>query len=556
MPKSDNNGKTILAQKYYGENNLNKFYNLLQLTRLGLPSGIKVIANEKVSTETIFDKANPNGLITINVDADTTNADFVDALNHEFRHILQHYNNFEMGFTTDFIVTDEMMADLKKNVPEIFKNEEIRALVKKGNPDKIIASRFIYYMVGGEQNAYGIRSAVLNAKPAYVVDEAGKPVIFMPWYDAKTGEGRYKTDFLASTKSNDNVDLPQVDKKRKYKSSTIDDIDAEKPKKTYKYTRKRSFTKAEAKGTNLEYFVKTGVPGDMDPDLKNLIIATTGNEDKLPKELIYAIQKGKLTLQAFHKWFRNAKSKDINEFTFELINKHIFKNDVIQSMSELEKLTASHNATYHLAAVAVLQRAGLSLDSIIEQNNVQKFTDFINSLKGTEWDNKIRTMQNKLNWYTIFDKKTGKDKRVEILPNDIEGLDLESYMRVFAMKYFDGSLAGAFYIARDMRYITRKLYEVSINKTLSIDTSISSEDGEKTFSDLMTEDNKILGIDNKDVGNDIIAMYQQDFDFGKSTDEMIIDLGFYASTIFTERALKEAEKTQRLVRCRKTEISR
>ena len=70
----------------------------------------------------------------------------------------------------------------------------------------------------------------------------------------------------------------------------------------------------------------------MDPDLQDFIIATTGHEDKLPRELAYAIKKKKLTEQALFKYFREADAKDINQFTFDLINKYMFKNSTISSM--------------------------------------------------------------------------------------------------------------------------------------------------------------------------------------------------------------------------------
>lgn len=59
-----------LVEKYSSEEGvtLNRLYNMFKLSKLGLPSQIKVIINDKVKTETIIDKKHPNGLITICAD--------------------------------------------------------------------------------------------------------------------------------------------------------------------------------------------------------------------------------------------------------------------------------------------------------------------------------------------------------------------------------------------------------------------------------------------------------------------------------------------------------
>ncbi len=520
--KTDDKGKN-LVEKYTGENGLNRFYSMLQLMRLNLPSTIKVIVSPDVKTETVFDDTYPDGAIFIQTDKDMTNAEFIDTLNHEFRHVMQYYNNLEMGFTPDFKVTADMMADLKKNVPEIFKNEEIRALVKKGDPDEVIARHFVYYMIGGEQNAYSFRSAILNTKPAYVIIEAGRPTIFTPWYDAKTGEGRYQTDFLASAKTDDF----KVERKPKNKGGTISDIESENPKKSYKYERNRYFSNAKARGTNLEFFVKKGKQNDMDPDLQNFIIGTTGHLDKLPKELSYAIQKGKLTKQALFKWFRRVDYKDVNDFTFNLLNKHMFKNTAIENMEQLEKLTKL-DVSFYWAASIVLRQAGL--DSFDIPMDVDKFVEFINTLDNGKWKNKIEKKRLDFDWYYI-EGKNGKMKRVEI-PVDEK---TSEYMRVLAMQFFDGTLAGAFYTARTLRKVVREFQ----NKTgeVYLDAPIN-EDADASLQDIVTEHG--FTEDTKSIGNDIIALYN--LDFNKAPDEMIVELVNASKAVFRKRAETLAQK--------------
>lgn len=526
----DNNND--LVTKYTSEDGigLNRFYKLLQLSLLGLPSNIKVVINDKVVSETVIDKNNRQGLITIHVDKNTTNAEFIDTLNHEFRHLLQYYSGFETGFTPKFVVTKKMLADIKKHVPEIF-NKETRAWAKLNgsqDTDTFIAQRFVYYMIGGEQNAYGFKSAWLNAKPAFVTKEAGRPTIFMPWYDAKTGEGRYTTDFLASrAETGKGIEIPRVDRKPKYKKLEIIDKGDEGIERKYTYERDRFFNLEKAKGTNLEGFKQ-----DMAPDLQDFIIATTGNEDKLPKELRYAIKKKALTEQALFKYFREADAKDINQFTFDLINKYMFKNSTISSMEELDRLVSlgttkfgKGGLAYWWAASIVLRKEGLAIESLVKENSVDSFVNFMSSLEGSQWEKKIERRMEDFDWYFV-QNKNGKMVRKEI------GMDQASadYMRVFAMKFFDGSLSGAFYTARTLRRKVR-LYQ-DMPKEGELDRTIG-EDGNLSAIDLVTETGFIE--DDKQYGNDIIAMYEADILY-KSTDEMIVDLVRAARPIVQKRA--------------------
>lgn len=512
-----------------GEFTIDKFYQTKKLEELGVPTNIKVVVgNEIEATETRIDKENPEGAIFIKTVDATTEAELSHMLNHEFRHLLQYYNDFEAGFTPDFLVTDELLQDIKAHAPQIFKIKQL-----KGIDQKRIAQLFVYYMTGGEQNAYGIKSQLLQTKPVYVTTEAGKPTIFMPWYNAETGEGRYATEFLAQrADDNEFKPIPRVNKKHKYKEATIDDISAEKPKKSYRYTNDRHFTREFAKGTNLEFFLKKGKRGQMAPELQNFIIATTGNLDKLPKPLAYAIEKGKLTKQSLYKWFREADVKSIDQYTFDLVNKHIFKNDVIKNMKELDELTTM-DITLWWAAAIVLKKQGMDDAYFMKKNGVAKFAEFMKTLEGTDLQRKIeKYAADKFDWYYVEsnnpNSKTGV-RRVSITPSQAT----VDYMRVFAMQYFDGTLAGAFYTARTMRNIIRNFQERS---DISLDAPIG-EDNTTSLKDMLSETK--LERDDKNIGNSILAMYELEV-LNKNTDDMIYELGIAAKAHFERKALKQA----------------
>ena len=513
--KAESDEVSLVKQfKPHEEIPLSKFYSQAELNRLGIdPKAYALIDPTNGGTETIFDKEHRHGAIILDVDENITDRDFINDLNHEFRHLLQYYNGFATGFTGDFKITDEMRVDIKKHLPELFKNQEIITWAKKfaelrdvKNYEDIIVQRAIYYSTIGELNAYAFNASDLYAKPTFVNMEAGKPTIFMPWYDAKTGEGRYKTDFLAMRaektekvlrrKGGEGIDLPIVEKK--------------------KDTRPRYFSKAKAKGTNLEYYTIDEID-QLDPRMQDFVIATTGHEDKLPKELWNSIRRGKLTIQNFYTWFQ--KAKNIDEFTFNIINKYIFKNDHITSMEQLDKVLSVEPAIYW-AAAQVLRKKGLPLKELIAENDIVKFFDFLKSAEGSDWYDEILGYATEyfIKFQVDIDPLTGKPI-TEDFPVDDKVLE---YMRPLAMHYFDGTLAGAFYLGNAFK---QTIYWTEIEtrlKTDSTDKSLGdgmSDDKDVSLIDAIAEEDAVLDEDSRAIGNDIMALYELD----SSDAEMYID---------------------------------
>ena len=531
--KATSDSKT-LAQQYGGQEvPLTKFYSSQELARLGVHPKAFVVIASNVKTETRFDAEHRVGAIFIKANENTTDAQIIDKLNHEFRHMLQYYNGFETGFTPDFKVSQEMIDDVKKHVPGLFRNETVVrwAKTRYGKDwETGIVQHFVYLTVGGELNAYAFNASELYIKPSFVNKEGGNPTIFMPWYDAKTGEGRYQTEFLAMRADDEaeskKATIPRTNKRPKNAGIKVESLDDVDKVRQYIYTQRRDFTAAKAKGTNLQYFVKKGQRNQMDPDLQEFIIATTGHEDKLPPELVNAIKKGILTKQALFKWFRQVKTVD--EFTFNLLNKYMFKNNYITSMAELDAMLTVDPSFYWAAAV-VLRKEGLALESLLADNDVDKFLSFMNSIEGTKWKAKIEKLQAKFDEQWIGDGKGGY-KKENIGYSD----RVQAYMRVLAMQWFDGTLAGAFYVANAFRK-TARLYEEEVRGVTSIDATHGNTKGDKelTLADTLTEDDALSG-DNRSVANDIIAIYEGETN--KSEDEMVQELAL----AYYQRLCKQA----------------
>ena len=484
------------------EISLTTFYKANELAKLGVNENVKVKIASDVVTETIFDRQHPQGFITINANEATSNRTIIDRLNHEFRHIMQHYNGLTSGFTMNFAVSKELISDVKRHVPEIFVDKDLNTWAKetaktnKSTADEEIVRAFVYYLNSGELNAYGIEASLLSIKPVYVTYEAGKPTIFMPWYNAKSGEGRYKTEFLANR--SDDASTP--------KTRGISFRNMPQLKKKEKDTRPRYFSHKKAKGTNLEYFEKKGSLNQLNPMLQDFVVATTGNDDRLPPALRASIHRGDLSMQSFKKWFRQAN--DINDFTFKLINKHIFKNDYINSLEQLDSFLAWKPQVYWALNIILLKK-GASLQTLVTENDLDSFMHFMESAENAKLWKEVLELSKNFDNYQVGETDSGKP----IYEHIGVDLNLHRYMRVYAMEYFDGTLAGAFTTANAFRKtLFRQETEARESKSsVSINQSINNEysdDKEMTLEEKISVDD-VVDDEFARYGNDIIAIYDE-----------------------------------------------
>ena len=464
---ADNDG-TSFVDKYSGKTtNYDKFFLKEQIRKLGLPEDIGVTIGKDVKTnETVFNKQYPNGHIYIHVDETTTNAELANKLAHEFRHILQHYNRLEGGFTPDFDMSPELLSDIKEHFPELFTDDEIRRLLKT---DERIAQEFVYYMIGGEQNAHDFAYNFLIGKPWYVAYEAGKAYLYAPWYDAKTGAGRYRTK-IANPMADETKGYSPKKGVRPYKGKgtrvekegkvvgegdIITDLKTGKVTKKevrellydYKYDYKGHYlSKKGSQDNNLRYFYKPGGDNRMPPELQEFIKDTTGHEASLPKQLVTAIKKGKLTATELMRWFRSVDLSNPTEFTdatFDLLNKNFFHNPNIKSKEELD-LLANTNIGYWFAAYMVLKDAKVSAEWLTRPNqSPEAFITFIESFKDSSFKEQF-------------------EKYVQAFSEGINTLshgrdaEIVRYMRPLVMKLYDGTLQSAMKIAGIyIRFATR-----------------------------------------------------------------------------------------------------
>lgn len=591
--KKNNNDGTNLIEEYKGKPVvLTEFYSKEQLNRLGLPIDCVVYISENGKDELIFDEKHHNGLISLSTKHET-NGDLLDALNHEFRHLMQYYNNFETGFTPDFKITEEMLADVKKRVPELFTDPIIRKLLKT---DEKIVQYFFYYTNGGELEAYGIANKI-QEKPSYVDIEAGNPTIFAPWYNAETGEGRYETEFLASRKSDEDftkngdivvrdkegniIEVRKAERKNKKTKTTeklefseksslpdkpvvlplfekagrkgikIDTgkIDEKgKPIYSYKYAdaTNRHFGKEYAQGTNLEYF--DGRKG-VDPDLQNFIILTTGREEELPKEVVNAIKRGILTKQNLFDWFRKTDLSKMTQTTFDLLNECFFHNEYITNAEDLQKISQTYGVkldeekpfdirTWY-AVMTVFRKHGGSFESLLKTHDIDFLIQFVRELSNSAWGDEIRKVMTENFDKYVVDTVNFKPIIEEIATEE----EFSKRMRPIIMSVFDGSAAGAFYMVKYFRNIVRNKYWQE--NTISLETDLngvhkgSAAGGEGdgiSLADTLTEENRLTGLSAKEASiyKDIILLY----DYEYSEENMIANLSQASQELYEKKIVK------------------
>lgn len=587
--KNNNDGTDFLESHKDGQFTIGDFYSKEVLNRLGIPSEIIVDISTDGYTETIFDEDSPMGEIHINSSKISNNAKLLDVLNHEFRHVMQDYNYFETGFTIDFKVTPELLADVKKHVPELFTDEFIRKLLKT---DERIVQYFVYYGNSGELEAYGISNRIIT-KPNYVTEEAGKPVIYLPWYDAKTGEGRHKTAFLAGRHVEDDFrksgkvivrdktgkvkEVRETTKRGKKKKSKKTEVEIkednklekapialplyEKKTKTikidtgkvdengriiYKYKKadatERHWNKEYSEGTNLEYF--DGRKG-LDPEVQNLVILSTGNEKLLPPELMNAIKRGVLTRQSLLQWFRTTDLKKMNQFTFDLMNECIFHNDYIKTAEDLDRIMQLDVRKYY-GLMRALAKHGLQFESILKQNNLDYLMTMIEGLvNSSDWKDEIYKIAATFDTYIT-------EGAEYIHKEDIAASDKTvNMLRVAMMNTFDGSLAGTFYAVKLYRRAVRLgYYEEKVGsieqgaRGIHTGSAAGGDTDEVSLADMLTDDNKIEGIkqDERTLYKDITALYEYEY----SEKNMIKQLTLASEQIFEKRINNIAKKLKGL----------
>lgn len=506
-------------------------YKIKSLVDMGIPINGELRVGEDVDkTETIEVKGKP--IIKIKTDGLMSNAELLNKINHEFRHVLQLYNGLETGFTNNFKVTPFMIEDMKKHRPELFENAELREIISEKigskEDDKIdarIIQDYIYMLNSAELEAYGIRRNFIRSKPIYVTTEGGNTIIFMPWYNAETGEGRYETKILDKSKRT----TPSLYYKPHKLSAKILDDDTGYTNVDKQGKWRRTVSRETARGTNLEYYIRKNKRLQMSPEMQRFVVSTTDNLDKINPTIRKGIEQGTLTERKLKDFLRTAERGDIDNFTFRLINNAFYHNSTFDSFDEVidfiegkkgengEKMKEPIRRYWAVVGVFANNKL-IDYNDIIETMSYKQFEEFMNTPAYTKWNTEILNRETKFGRFLI-------DGKIEEIAPDPEVI---KDMRLITLSYFDGSIGSAYYVANVMRR-TIKHFQGKNHKKSNLSLYATTEKGDELKDSIADKSDNFANVDGQisEISNDLQKSAKDEFisieqyrDMGKGTNSI------------------------------------
>lgn len=469
-----------------------RFFDATEMNLLNVPSRMQILVksnNDEASYEAQIHRTDNIGRISLGIQGIKSNGRFLDEILHEMIHAWQDYNKIVMGGHIDFTLTEKQIADVKAHNELDFKNEP------KTNWHSI--ARKVLYISSNEARAYGLDNRMV---PSHYYINNGKFNILTSW-----GELYHNIPMKAVSKLRTKGDIKDATKAG-IKKPSLPSVDT------------RRFTKARAEGNNLMNYYKSTGSNEMDPEVQRFIIGSTGNEEKLPKELAWTIQNGKpISYQRLMEYFREIP--DMNRFTFDLFNKSFWQNPVIKSFDDLDALV-NNDIVWQWAAVKVLKSLGAADDMLLRNMTVEQFNNFLSDKKIDEFKSLLseneRTMidkqMTKFNEYYDFTRAKGDKKFVASL-----NTKTTEYARVLAMEYFDGTLAGAFKVANKIRDLVRDFQETT-NKGMKLNKFFKKDDGsldmelgdETTVLDVLDKSKTEAGMTDALIRESILDLYDRE----------------------------------------------
>lgn len=176
--------------------------------------------------------------------------------------------------------------------------------------------------------------------------------------------------------------LSKMRSKRRRKASIVTNED---------FVRANTISYEFAKGTNLEAYVnkKTHKQQYMDYRLQNIVAFSTGIEDKLDAEFVKLIKNKTFLTKGIQALKEYIRKNDMNDATFQLINKYYYQNSSIKSLEQLEDLVRAAGMAYALrGTLRQLKKLkgfeALDVDEIINRDmSLLQMKSYVNDIKTT-----------------------------------------------------------------------------------------------------------------------------------------------------------------------------
>lgn len=190
--------------------------------------------------------------------------------------------------------------------------------------------------------------------------------------------------------------------------------------------------KQMAGDTNLKYYVGRYIAKDMQGFIKE------ASPTRTEPELYEMIVKGEISYYDINKYFRS--HDEMNEYTFNLINKYFFKNTILDTKAKLEKFIAL-DIRYYYALNALLEQAGMS-EQASKPMTLEAFTQLFEKAQKNP---ALKAQLDKLLKHAFEHRVYNKDYKKNGEPKfKYETLDIdENHMRTLAMRLMNGSIDSA-----------------------------------------------------------------------------------------------------------------
>ena len=177
-----------------------------------------------------------------------------------------------------------------------------------------------------------------------------------------------------------------------------------------------------AQNSNLKYFIRKGVPIQMDSGVANFVVSTTAEFKSLPKFLQDKILKGELTKFDIIEYVATANK--INDFTFKAIAKYVFKNAALAKITHSQMLTVINDIETYAATAAILG------DNAANAMSIEQMTAVMNNARATADKAFVRAQKAA---QTVKVKHNGKTSFVE------SHADTKQLNAIF-FRHFDGTM--------------------------------------------------------------------------------------------------------------------
>lgn len=210
--------------------------------------------------------------------------------------------------------------------------------------------------------------------------------------------------------------------------------------------------------SNLKYFIRKGRPLEPDPDVREFVISTTKDFNKLPIFLKNKIKNG--TLNKFDILGYVATANYMNDYTFKQIASIIYKNE------ELAKLTYEdmRELARHIEQLATL--AYLSTDPYVKMTP-EEMLNYNEEI--------MDRITNDSEFKKLYDKKNKRATTTTIRGTEVEAYADEDQLNPVFFRHYDGTLASLRSINNIGKKITAKQ---TIGAEVEITQAVESGDSE------------------------------------------------------------------------------